>query len=76
VAAELDDARFEGDAGARRGLLEDERDHAVLQRARGARRRLQVGGALQQGFELIGAELGAGEEVARQGREDTEQCSY
>ena len=68
VPAELDDPRLEGDARARRRLLEDERDDAVAQRVRRARRGLQLGGAVQQRPQLVGAQLGAGEEVARQAR--------
>jgi hypothetical protein len=71
MAAELDDAGLERHPRARRGLLEDERDDAVAQGVGGARRRLELGGAIEQREQLVGAQLGAGEEVARQGREDT-----
>ena len=74
VAAELDDAGLEGHARARRGLLEDERDDAVAQRVGRARRGLELGGAVEQRAQLVGAQLGAGEEVARQGGEDTSRC--
>jgi hypothetical protein len=71
VAAELHDPRLEGHARARRRLLEDQRDDTVAQRIGRARRGLQLGGAVEQRPQLVGGQFGAGEEVARQGREDT-----
>ena len=43
VAAELVDAGLEGEPGARRGVLEEQRDAAPGERARGERRGLQLG---------------------------------
>ena len=42
MAAELEDAGLERQPRARRGLLEDQRDGAALERARGERRRLEL----------------------------------
>ena len=53
------------------GLLEHERHAAALERARGVRRGLERERAVEQRGELVGGELGAGEEVARQARKCT-----
>jgi len=68
VAEAMDGAkRDQPSAIVFRGTLDD----AVAQGVGGARRRLELGGAIEQREQLVGAQLGAGEEVARQGREDT-----
>jgi hypothetical protein len=74
VPAELDDPGLERHAGARRRLLEDERHDPAFERARRPRRGLQLGRPAQQRVELVGGQLRAGEEVARQAGEDTSLC--
>ncbi len=66
LAAELEDPGLEGQPRARRVLLEDERDAAALERARGQRRRLQRVRAIEQGEQLVALELRPGEQMARQ----------
>ena len=68
VAAELVDADLEGDARARRGLLEDQRDAAPVQRARGQRRRLQLQRAVEQRRQLAGGKLGSSQKLPWHGR--------
>ena len=68
VAAELVDAGLHRRARARRGVLEQQRDRAALEHARGGGLGLQLERAVEQGVQLVGAELLAGEEVARQVR--------
>jgi hypothetical protein len=50
-------------------MLEQQRDGAALERGRRERVRLELERAVQQGGQLSGREVGAGEEVARQARE-------
>jgi hypothetical protein len=61
LAAELEDPGLEGEARARRVLLEDQRDAAALERPRGQRRLLQRVRAVEQRVQLVAVELGAGE---------------
>ena len=68
VAAHLDDARLHRGARARRGVLEQQRDGPVLEHARGGRLGLQLERAVEQAVQLLGGELLAGEQVARQVR--------
>ena len=68
VAAQLDDAGLHRRARARRGVLEQQRDRAVLEHARGGGLGLELERAVEQAVELRGGELLAGEEVARQVR--------
>ena len=67
VAAELDDPGLERHARAGRGLLEQQRHRAAVERARGRGRALEREGAVQQRGELAGREFGAVEEVHRVG---------
>ncbi len=64
MAAELVHADLEGQARARGGLLEDQRDAPPGERLRGQRRGLQLERAVEQRVQLGGGELGPGEEVA------------
>ena len=64
MAAQLVHAHLERQPGARRGLLEDQRDAAPGERLRGQRRGLQLERAIEQRVELAGGELGACEEMA------------
>jgi hypothetical protein len=74
VAAELDDPGLERHARARRRLLEHERHDPFGERVRRARRGLQLARATQQPVEVVRGQLRSGEEVARQGGEDTSPC--
>ena len=71
VTAHLGDAGLERCPRARRRRLEDERHRAAHQRVGAQRRGLELGGAIEQGVELRGAELGPGEEVAWHGPQCT-----
>ena len=71
VAAELDDAGLVGEARAGARLLEQQRDDRAGERVRGARRGLQLVRAGEQREQGVAVEFGAGEEVARQAREDS-----
>ena len=64
MAAHLDDARLEAHARPGARLLEDERDRAALQDAARARRELQRGGAIEDRVQVVGGELGSGQQVA------------
>ena len=66
-AAELVHAHLEGHPRARGGLLEDQRHAAARQRLRGQRRGLQLERPVEQPVELLGAQLGAREEVSCHG---------
>jgi len=68
VAAQLVDADLEGQPRARGGLLEDQRDAARAQRVRGQRRGLELERAIEQRAQLVGGQLGSGEEMPWQGR--------
>ena len=68
MTAELVDADLEGQPRARGGLLEDQRDAATVERARGERRRLELERAVQQRVELAGRELRASQKIAWHGR--------
>jgi plastocyanin len=67
VAAELDDAGLEGDARARRRVLEEQRDGAAVERPGGRRGLLEGERAVQQRREPAGGELGAVEEMQSAG---------
>jgi hypothetical protein len=71
VACQLDDAGLERDPRARGRLLEQKRHVASLQGARGVRSRFELERPVEQGVEVVGAQLGAGEEMPRQAREHT-----
>jgi hypothetical protein len=60
MPAELVDARLERDAGARRGLVEDERDALALERARGQAIGLQLDRPVEELPLLRGRKLLAG----------------
>src|SRR5215211_259007 len=66
MSSQLDDRDLERQAGTRRRTLEDERHMTVRERPRGKRRLLELVRPVQQSVQLAGAQLGAGEEVARQ----------
>ena len=71
MPAQLDDAGLVGEPRARARLLEQQRDDRALERARRARRGLQLVRAVEQREQLVARQFGAGEEVARQAREDS-----
>ena len=62
--AEVHHRQLEAHAGAQRGLLEDERQGAAAEALRRGGR-LEGEGAVEEGAELGGGEVGDGEEVAR-----------
>jgi plastocyanin len=63
MAAELDHAGLERHARARRGVLEQQRDRAAVERPRRSRRPLERERTVEQRRELPWGELGAVEEV-------------
>jgi hypothetical protein len=69
VAAELEHADLERHPRARGRLLEDQRDGAARQRARGQRVGLELARALKQGSQLGLGQLATGEEVTGQARQ-------
>ena len=85
VAAELADADREGDAGAQRGLLEQQADVPAVQRLRGRRLHaldalaLQLRRELEQLGDAIGIEIENGQEILhvsyREAIEGSEKCS-
>ena len=71
VAPQLDHAGLERDPRARGRLLEQKRHVASFQGARGVRSRFELERPVEQGVEVVGTQLGAGEEMPRQAREHT-----
>jgi hypothetical protein len=72
MTAKLEYAGLEGHPRAGGGGLEDERDRAAGERARGERLGLEDRRPIEQLIQLSGAELCSGEEVARQ----AQQCTF